>query len=252
MQTVKNKTTVLKLVFKEFLQISTPPLISVLYAKGYHDFPLKIFLRTVPKNFVEEPVCLSEKFVYRKILCRRGDYHNFPKKIFCLTVPKNFVVEPFFFSKFLLSKKILYKRWEGGSITIFCQIFLSHTAESFHRETLQCVAKFGYRKIIRFRELCHAVVLTFFCLKVPKTFVEAPFWSVFQNISGIEKLYGKEGLEGESRFSVNFFCLTVTKHFVGEPFNVSLISGMERFYASESYVTILCRRFFFSQCLKIS
>ena len=34
LQTVKNKTTVLILVFKEFLQTSIPPLISVLYAKG--------------------------------------------------------------------------------------------------------------------------------------------------------------------------------------------------------------------------
>ena len=36
LQTVKNKTTVLILVFKEFLRTSIPPLISVLYAKGYH------------------------------------------------------------------------------------------------------------------------------------------------------------------------------------------------------------------------
>ena len=34
------------------------------------------------------------------------------------------------------------------------------------------------------------------------------------------------------------------KNFVGEPFSVSLISGIEKFYASESYVTILCRNFF--------
>ena len=64
LQTVKNKTTVLILVFKEFLQTSIPPLISVLYAKGYHYFPLKIFCLTVPKNFVEEPVCVSENFGY--------------------------------------------------------------------------------------------------------------------------------------------------------------------------------------------
>ena len=35
-----------------------------------------------------------------------------------------------------------------------------------------------------------------------------------------------------------FFCLTVPKNFVGEPFSVSLISGNEKFYASEGYVTI--------------
>ena len=36
LQTAKSKTTVLILVFKEFLQTSIQPLISVLYAKGYN------------------------------------------------------------------------------------------------------------------------------------------------------------------------------------------------------------------------
>ena len=68
-QTVKNKTTVLILVFNELLlQTSIRPLISVLYAKGYHDFSLKNFCLTVPKNFVEEPFCVSENFWYRKML----------------------------------------------------------------------------------------------------------------------------------------------------------------------------------------
>ena len=48
LQTVKNKTTLLILVFKEFLQTSLPPLISVLYAKGYHVLPLKNFRLKVP------------------------------------------------------------------------------------------------------------------------------------------------------------------------------------------------------------
>ena len=68
LQTLKNKTTVLILVFKEFLQTSIRPLFSVLYAKGYHDFPLENFCLTVPKNFVKEPFCVSEKFWYRKLL----------------------------------------------------------------------------------------------------------------------------------------------------------------------------------------
>ena len=56
-QTVKTKTTVLSLVFRQFLQTSIWPLISALYAKGYHDFPSKLFCLTVPKKFVEEPFC---------------------------------------------------------------------------------------------------------------------------------------------------------------------------------------------------
>ena len=68
LQTVKNKITVLILVFEEFLQTSIRPLISVLYAKAYHDFLLKNFCLTVPKNFVGKPFCVSENFWYRKTL----------------------------------------------------------------------------------------------------------------------------------------------------------------------------------------
>ena len=88
LQTVKNKTLVLIVVFKEFSQTSIPPLISVLYAKGYHFSPLKHFCITVPKNIVEELVCVSEIFGYRISLCLRGEYHDFLQKISCLTVPK--------------------------------------------------------------------------------------------------------------------------------------------------------------------
>ena len=49
LQKVINKTTVLILVFKEFLPTSIRALTSVLYAKRYHDFPLKNFCLTVPK-----------------------------------------------------------------------------------------------------------------------------------------------------------------------------------------------------------
>ena len=42
------------------------------------------------------------------------------------------------------------------------------------------------------------------------------------------------------------------KNFVGEPFRVSLISDIEKFYASEGYVTIFRRKLFASQYRKIS
>ena len=129
LQTVKNKTTVSILVFKELLQTSVPPLISVLYAKGYHDLLLKIFRLTVPKNFVEEPFFVSQNFWYRK--------------------------------------KIIDKR--GGGVSRFSvKNFLSHSAKKFRRGTLQCVTNFGYRKILCFRELCHDFVSKFFCLSAEK------------------------------------------------------------------------------------
>ena len=55
LQTFKNKTTVLVLVFKELLQTSIPPLISVLYAKGYHYFPLKNFVSQCRKISSRNP-----------------------------------------------------------------------------------------------------------------------------------------------------------------------------------------------------
>ena len=59
--------------------------------------------------------------------------------------------------------------------------------------------------------------------------------------------------EGEvSRFSFDFFCLTLPKKIVGEPFSVSLISGIEKLYASEGYVTIFRRKFFLSQYRNLS
>ena len=98
LQTVKIETTVLNLVLKCFLPTSIPSLISIFYAKeGDHDFLLKIFCLTVPKNFVGEPFCVSQNLWYGKILWIRGggrEYHDFPSKIFCLTVPKKFVKEP--------------------------------------------------------------------------------------------------------------------------------------------------------------
>ena len=54
-----------------------------------------------------------------------------------------------------------------------------------------------------------------------------------------------------SRFSVEFFFLTVVENFFGQPFSVSLISGMEKFYASEGFVTIFCRKFLSHSAAKI-
>ena len=53
-------------------------------------------------------------------------------------------------------------------------------------------------------------------------------------------------------FPSKLFCLTVPKNFVAEPFSVSLISGTEKSYASEGYVTIFRRKFFVSQYRNIS
>ena len=68
------------------------------------------------------------------------------------------------------------------------------------------------------------------CLTVPKKFVGEPFRAVFQNISGSEKVYGKE--RGVSRFSVENFSSHSADKFVGEPFCAVFqkISGSEKVY----------------------
>ena len=82
---------------------------------------------------------------------------------------------------------------------------------------------------------------------MPKNIVEEPFCVKFLVP---KKVRDKRG-GGYHDFLSKLFCLTVAKNFVGQPFRVSLISGIEKFYPSEGYVTIFCRNFF-SQCQKIS
>ena len=64
-----------------------------------------------------------------------------------------------------------------------------------------------------------------------------------RKISVAKKFMGNRGGGECQDFASKFFCLTVPKNLVGYPFRVSLISGIENFYASEGYVTIFCRNF---------
>ena len=95
LQTVKNKTTVLILVFKDFLQISIPPLISLVYAKGYHNFPLKNIRLTVPRNFLGEPFNASLISGIENFYASQRGLPRFSVETFCHTVQKNFVGAPF-------------------------------------------------------------------------------------------------------------------------------------------------------------
>ena len=88
----------------------------------------------------------------------------------------------------------------------------------------------------------------FFFLTLPKISVGES--SIVALISGTGKVC-KGGGEYQDVPS-KIFCLTLPKISVGEPFSVSLVSGIEKLYASEGYVTIICRNFFLSHCRKIS
>ena len=70
-----------------------------------------------------------------------------------------------------------------------------------------------------------------------------------------EFLVSKKFLEKRGQyqeFSSKIFCLTLPGNFVGEPFSVSLFLGNDKFYASEGYVTVFCRKYFATQCGKTS
>ena len=76
-----------------------------------------------------------------------------------------------------------------------------------------------------------------------KNAVEEPF--SLSSISGIEKVWMRRlGGGAECQFfPSNISCLTVPEKFVGQTFTVSLLSGLEKFYASDGYITIFCRIF---------
>ena len=60
---------------------------------------------------------------------------------------------------------------------------------------------------------------------------------MFQKNSGTEKVNGGERGEHHD-FPSKSFGLTVLRNLVRESFKVSLISGLEKIFASEGYVTI--------------
>ena len=72
----------------------------------------------------------------------------------------------------------------------------------------------------------------------------------FRKFLVAKKFMDKKGGEYQ-KFLSKIFCLTVPKNFVGEPFSVSIISDIEKFYASEGYVTVFCRNFLSHSAKKV-
>ena len=64
------------------------------------------------------------------------------------------------------------------------------------------------------------------------------------SIFGYRKSLDKR--RGVSRFSLEKILFHSAKKIAEEHFSASLIFGIEKFYASEGYVTIFCRKFFVS------
>ena len=131
-------------------------------------------------------------------------------------------------------------------ITIFrWKIFVSQF-EKFRRGNRLCLRKFRVSKnFMPKRGISRFSIKKYCCLTVPKILRRGTLLC-FRKFLVSKKLMDKRG-EGRREyhdFPSKNVCLTVPKNFVGDTFSVSLISGIERFYASEIYLTILCRNFF--------
>ena len=127
-------------------------------------------------------------------------------------MPKKIVGEPFGVSEILGYRKFLCIR---GVLRISVGNFLSRFAEKLRRGPFSVWQSFEYGK-------------NFFVRGI----------TIFS--------------QGVARFSVDCFMSHSTEIFVEEPFSVSLISGIEKFYAQEGYIAIFCRKFSVSQNRKIS
>ena len=86
----------------------------------FFGFPWKTFSLTVPKNFVGERFCLSEKFQCGKSLWIRRGCHVLPSKFFCSKTPKNIVGEPFCDSETFWYEKFLDNRGITILLNFFC------------------------------------------------------------------------------------------------------------------------------------
>ena len=111
-------------------------------------------------------------------------------------------------------------------------IFLSQCRKVLYVKLLVCHI-FGVAKNFMLQTVMHNFLSKYFCLRVPKIFVEEPFCAVFQKISGSQKAIGKDEEESIKTFCRNFFCLKVPKLFIGEVSSAVFqnTSGSQKTYA---------------------
>ena len=130
---------------------------------------------------------------------------------------------------------------DRGSITIFRQKFFVAVSKIFVGEPFNALINSGIEKFHAYERNITNFYGKFVVSQYGKTLLRNP--SVFHKVSGVEKLMDKRGDRGYHDFRSQLFSLTNPKIFVGEPFSVSLISDMEKFYAYEGNFTIFYRIF---------
>ena len=145
--------------------------------------------------------------------------------------------------RFPRAKKFMDQR-RKESIKLFRRKVLSHSAKSFRRGTLlRCVSEnFRQRKSLSIRGEERGV--SRFAVEIFLSHSAEKFRTrtlqCFTNFGYRISLEKRGEYQG---FPLKLFCLTVPQNFVPEPFNVSLYSDIEKFYALEGYVTFFCRKF---------
>ena len=170
---------------------------------------------------------VSKNFMLQKVMS------GFSVEKFQSHSAEKFCREIFYCCIILGYRKSLDKK-EGGVSRFSVGNFLSHSAEKIRRRTNYCCSICGYRKSLDKKRGVSEFSVESFLSHTAEKFRRGINYCC--SIFGYRKSLDKE--RGLSNFPSNFFCFTVPKIFLGEAFSVSLISGIEKFCASEGYVTI--------------
>ena len=121
------------------------------------------------------------------------------------------------------------KRGEG-SIKIFRQKFLSHTAEKLRREYFFVALISGTEKVWRRGGRIKNFRQNYFLSHSPENFRRE--YIIVATTSRTEKVWRRGGREYQE-FPSKLFCLTVSKISIGESFTVALFSGGEKVFGQE-------------------
>ena len=141
LQTVKSKTTVLILFFREFLQINSSTDFCTL-CKRVSRFSAEKFSSHSDKKFrLGTRLCFRKFRVSKNFMPKRGISRFSIENLLSHSNEKLRGGTLLCFTKFLVSKKFMDKR--GGGVSRFSiKNFLSHSAEKFRRGTLViCVSE---------------------------------------------------------------------------------------------------------------
>ena len=141
----------------------------------YHEFLSKFLSHSTKKYRRGTLVCFSIDRVPKIFMGKRRGVRVtiFCQSLF-LTVPKNFVGQPFCVSENFVYRKSLWIR-EEGCVSQFLSKCVSDSTKKIVGQPFCVSEKIGYRKNLRIKGGLHYFPLIFFCLTLPKTLAGEPF-----------------------------------------------------------------------------